>query len=534
MIKALIKKELLQFLSIYTFDRGKGKKRSAAASAAFLLILGFSFLSLSVMFFGSYMLLAEPIAAAGSDWMLFSMTGAVTLTIGVIGSVFTTYAMLYKAKDNELLLSMPIPPRVIILVRMATVFLTSLVSCAIAWTPSLAAYVINMGFSPTVLFSHVLMLFVLTALVTVVTSVLGWLIALVSRFFRNKSLVTVVLSLVFIAGYFVFYSRMNRIINTVIANLDKIEAAMHGWGWPLMQIGRAANGEILPLALIILLAAGLFALMYFVLSKTLFSVLTSTGKVKKAVYREKRARLGSVGSALLKREFAHFLSCPTLILNTGLGALMVVAGAIAAVIKAPAIRDFLAGFGFTGILSYAVRLLPMLLVSLVVSMDCFTSSSVSLEGKRIWLIQTMPVPAAKVLRVKELTHFLINGVPAVIASVALCFVVRCSVAETVLSAVGSLVFIWMTAAFGLMMNLIKPNLEWTNESVPIKQGLPVLFSMLFGAGSVFVSAIASMGLASLVGTWPAMLLLSAVWAAEAAVFDLWIRKKGSLKFSFLN
>jgi ABC-2 type transport system permease protein len=60
-----------------------------------------------------------------------------------IGSIFAAKAQLYEAKDNELLLSMPIPPSAILASRMLTLLLINLafdlmiaVPAGIAWAQS--------------------------------------------------------------------------------------------------------------------------------------------------------------------------------------------------------------------------------------------------------------------------------------------------------------------------------------------------------------------------------------------------------------
>lgn len=50
--------------------------------------------------------------------MYFAMMGLLASFFGVFGSVFNTYAGLYLAKDNDLLLSMPIPIRTILCARL--------------------------------------------------------------------------------------------------------------------------------------------------------------------------------------------------------------------------------------------------------------------------------------------------------------------------------------------------------------------------------------------------------------------------------
>ena len=94
--------------------RKKNRARSKAATIGYivffvLIMLGllggmFTFLSMS---------LCAPLAGAGMDWMYFALMSLLAIFLGAFGSVFNTYSGLYLAKDNDLLLSMPIPVSVI-------------------------------------------------------------------------------------------------------------------------------------------------------------------------------------------------------------------------------------------------------------------------------------------------------------------------------------------------------------------------------------------------------------------------------------
>ena len=58
-------------------------------------------------------ILCAPLHAAGLGWLYFAMMGLIAVLLGAFGSVFTTYSTLYLAKDNDLLLSLPIPVSVL-------------------------------------------------------------------------------------------------------------------------------------------------------------------------------------------------------------------------------------------------------------------------------------------------------------------------------------------------------------------------------------------------------------------------------------
>ena len=69
---------------------------------------------------------AAPWPQAGMGWLYFALMGLLAMFLGAFGSVFNTYAGLYLAKDNDLLLSMPIPVRYIMASRLLGVYLMGL------------------------------------------------------------------------------------------------------------------------------------------------------------------------------------------------------------------------------------------------------------------------------------------------------------------------------------------------------------------------------------------------------------------------
>lgn len=69
------------------------------------------------------------------DWLYFALMGLLAILLGSFGSVFNTYSGLYLAKDNDLLLSMPIPVNAIMGARLLSVYLLGL--CTRAWSSCL-------------------------------------------------------------------------------------------------------------------------------------------------------------------------------------------------------------------------------------------------------------------------------------------------------------------------------------------------------------------------------------------------------------
>ena len=147
MLKLLIKKQLAEIFRSYFYDAKKNKKRSKGATVLFfvffaLLMVGllgglFTALSLSI---------CDNLVPLGLDWMYFALIGLIAVLLGTFGSVFNTYAGLYLAKDNDLLLSLPIPVRSIILSRLLSVYLMGLLYSGVVTIPAAIVYLIKAPF----------------------------------------------------------------------------------------------------------------------------------------------------------------------------------------------------------------------------------------------------------------------------------------------------------------------------------------------------------------------------------------------------
>lgn len=118
--------------------------------------------------------------------------------------------------------------------------------------------------SQAVLF--LLTLLILPLLSLALTCVLGWLIALISSKMRNKSLISIILSLGFLGGYFYLYSNLNTWMQLLIANSEAVGKNIKNVLYPLFQMGRGALGNGLSFLIFTGITAVLFGAVYLILS----------------------------------------------------------------------------------------------------------------------------------------------------------------------------------------------------------------------------------------------------------------------------
>ena len=199
MFKALLKKQLLEINSYLFQNRRTGKLRDKKGVALCVTLYCALFLYLGVASFFSVGRLCEPLTANGSGWLYFAIVFSVSLAVGVFGSVFNTYASLYRAKDNDLLLSLPIPTVKILSARTIGVFISSFLYGSIVYIPALAARFVYAPVTVVGAAFSVLLLPVLAVLITFLTLILGWVVAFISARLKNRTFVTVFVFIAFFA-----------------------------------------------------------------------------------------------------------------------------------------------------------------------------------------------------------------------------------------------------------------------------------------------------------------------------------------------
>lgn len=477
MIKTLLKKQLLELNQNFFQDKKTGKAKSK--SRTILSIVGFAILMIGVlggMFFMLSMSL-QPLISMDMGWLYFLLMSMIALALGIFGSVFNTYASLYKAKDNEMLLSLPIPVSNILVVRLLGVYLMGAMYTLIVYLPAVIVYYLTVPLSLWHVVCPLIFGLLLTIVVLILSCVLGWGVAKASGRLKNKSLVTVVLSLAFLVAYYFVYFRASQMITELLQHAVTTGESIRMRAYPIYVVGRAAAGDGVALLLVSLVVVALFLLTVYVLAHSFLSIATATDVASRKAYRRQSLRRSSVAGALLGKEMRRLLASSVYMLNCALGTLLLPLAGILILWKGQDIITMMTllteGNGaMAGVLMIAV-------ICMLVSMNDITAPSISLEGNTLWLMQSLPVTPQQVLQTKIRLHVLLTAIPAVICSVCVCIVLQPDVYTALMIVVLPMLYALFGALFGLTVNLLHPNLTWTSETAVVKQSMSIL-AVLFG------------------------------------------------------
>ena len=121
----------------------KGSKNKNAGIGK-MIFMGLIFLYLAVVLFGVFGYLfssiLKPFIAIQYEWLYFALMAIMVVMFCFFGSVFMTQQEIYGAKDNDMLLSMPILPRDILLSRIFVILILNYIYEFIVGLPCIFIY----------------------------------------------------------------------------------------------------------------------------------------------------------------------------------------------------------------------------------------------------------------------------------------------------------------------------------------------------------------------------------------------------------
>ncbi len=459
-----------------------GKKKSKAIPAVFAFLLLYLLVAFEFIFVMLWLALSV-FCTVGLTWLYFALSGFLAAALTVMLNVFATQNQMYNAKDNELLLAMPIPPRTILMSRMAVLLASSLGSTLLVMAPAVGVYIYQFGgLSGAQIVGVLSSVLAITLTAQAITCLLGFLLHLVLRRVRNKAVGSMVFTIAFLVVYFTAYSQAGNVITYLITNGAEVASLIQVWAAPVYALGLACTGEVFHSLLLILGSLVIFCMVYWALSATFIRSVHGTsarGKTKGRKTATLSQKQRSPVDAVCRKELRRLLTSPVYLTNMGLGVLMLLAAAVAVPFFSSTIRSY---FVFLPQIEAHLPLLIGAMVTFLNGMTSFTAPSVSLEGKSLWVMRALPIAGRDVLLGKLKFHVLLAGSASTLAGLSVSITLGCGMAEVVLVTLLSAEIAVFMGMMGLIYNLLFPNFKWLNEAVPCKQGMPVLFSMLTGMG----------------------------------------------------
>ncbi len=511
---------------------GGSRKRAASGWAALLLAAG-----LCVYISGFYSFaIAGQLAEIGALHLLLLWVPAMAVIAGLFFTAFAAQGVVFGGRDADLLLSMPVPSLMVLGAKLIALYAENLVFCLFLALPAGAAWLWHGGGGGLLFVLRLLVgVLFLTLLPTVLSLAAGGVLSWLGGRFANRKAVNLLLYALLMVGVFVAGIQINLGVSALMAGelMAEIGDVSTGWELPFLWFQRGVCGSwgelggfCLGMLALALLAAGVCARFY----QQILTGLRSYGR--RAAYRFQRMNAAGRRCALLRKEAERYFGTPIYLFNTGIGLVLMPVAGIAAVVMGGKLRDMLAQAGMGGmpLLSLAAAVIAFL-----VSTVAITGSSISLEGKCLWILKEAPIPARELLNVKAGFHLLLVCPCVLVYSVGMAWGLGLTLAEGAALLAAGAAFAGFTALLGLTANLCFPKLDALNDMVVVKQSAAAFAATLGGMAAALACGGVVWGLtvSGLAGETAAMGVCAGLLLAGCAILYGWLQTRGVERFQGL-
>ncbi len=482
-----------------------GKKKSgtqAKISKGKLALFVFLYIYIAVIFASLAWIMADGIGKIlipfGFSQIYFGLFTAVSFSVVFILSIFETKATLYESRDNELLLSMPIKVKDIIVSRIFTVLIYNYAETFLLMMPVIIVYAVYGGSIWGIIGSITVSLFI-PLFATAISSGVGYIVAIISRKFNKNTFITVILSIGFMAAYFIGYNYILDGINGLADVSPELAADLAENLGIFGVIGTASLLNPFPLVIIMLLSISSAAVAYIFISKNYVSVITKKNGSINYEYKVAFFVKKSLFSALVMKEFKAFFSSANYILNAGIGSVFGVAAAFMVFIKRDNIMILIDIFSeiypnLFANMEGSIAIIASAFLLALSSMSFISAPALSLEGRNLWLLKSLPIPAKYILLAKTIPHITISSFTSVISSAIMIVALGISPVWWAFMFLIPLAGSAFSAFFCAVIGAAIPKFDYVSDVQAIKQSAASgvsMFSMMIislgiAGGSVFL------------------------------------------------
>lgn len=456
---------------------------------------------------------------------------AMPVTMFTLSGAFTLFSCIYKGgemllgfKDYDLQVAMPVSLTEIAVSRLIIQYITSMLMVLLIMIPAGGVYAYFASPDWTFYPMYIVSMLALPLLPAVIGSVIGALISRLAAMFRKSRYVNLIFTFAVFGAYLYLVFSLSsdsgeafgRIATTVSSSVTRVYP-------PARLFAGVLAGSFSDFAIFTLgsLAAFLLVAVFFTKNiRTLHDRVMA--KVAHRKFKMKTLRVSSPLKSLYKREFSRYFASTIYVMNTAFGTVMAVILAVAALIAG---RETVLGLFpeqngvsmidlLTGIMPFALGFLA--------SSCCTTGSSISLEGRQVWITQSLPVRAMDVFNSKMLVNMAVMAPSVIIAPAAMCYIFTPDLLTALSWFIVPIAYGLAICVFGLWLNLRSHRFDWKNETQIVKQsmaaGVPIFVAMLLSFGGGIAASAA--GEYALLTTYGLALLSLAI----AAAFYFTVRK----------
>ena len=531
---SLIKAAFSQDMSLFNYST---KKNSSKISKIILPVFLFICCGFSI---GSYAFpMADILSKVDLTYVVLSLFILIVTILTFIEGIYKSQGILFEARDNDLLSSLPIKKSYILFIRILKILTFQYLFNLMFLLPAFIAYIY---YEKPGAYFYIISIFIsllIPIIPTVLSSTIGYIVKLVSTKFKSKKIMQTLFSFVVFIGVFYLTSNINGFMDSLQENALGINDVITKIYYPLgLFISIIKKFDIITVIKLLLINIIPLLIFIFIGSKFYFKIISSSsehGTSKRKKIKEKEIKVRRPIIALTRKEIKRYFSSPVYMYNTGIGLILSVIGTVALCVKgAEYINTILVENEFD-LIGISLPVIFYAFILILGGMTSISSSSISLEGKTINITKSLPITEATILKSKILACFVIELPFLLLSDIIFIFVFKINILFSLLILGISLVIIFLNACAGLLANLKYPKMDASNDTEVVKQSMSSFVSVFAGMVVSMGSILAIFALCTANISNEIILLLNlAILLFISLILYLKVMKKGVKRYRDIN
>jgi len=441
------------------------------------------------------------------------------LTLSSVLTLFLTFfeinGLLFSLKDYDLVMSLPVSPRAVILSRVAVIYVMDFLFSFIAIVPAIFIYGAYTKAPLPVYFIQFTGVFLAPLIPIAISAGIGAIIMAISARFKYINIAAIIMSMAALTLITVFSININNQMPQEFLDIIAVTDAAVTKAYPPAYFYRVAvtSGSWAYLLIFAGMSLAAMALFVFLLGKFYLRINSAVSSRKQGAKYSLGKKTGTPFTALYKKELRRLFSCPVYALNACFGMVFLIAlSVISLFVDITGTLSEIGALDVKYILPFVMAFFP--------GMSITTASSISLEGKSRWLMCGAPVDQETVYKSKIAVNLTVCLPLLVISGILLSISFKAGFLGALFMVALPAAYSVFSAVTGLFINLKFPKYDWTSEFHVVKNSAAVLFSLLMGMSAAVMLLIFGIALAKyayIYQTVCIIIILGAAYALYAAI-----------------
>lgn len=532
----LVKTNLRESLDKRKFKQNKKQQ----AFVVYLLLMGVLFVGLSILYNVIYSM--QYVSTEQIDKIHnLSVVFFVLSTFMVFTSTISKMQTIFGGKDYDMLASMPIKKRDIVLSKIFNLYVVELIVCSILLIPNSIILTI---ITKNLFFLLLLPLaFVAPAFPMLVALFITAVMELLIKNKKAKTIISTVFTLILLVVVmgFAFYSSFsatsenggtqigmfNALADSAIYINPSVKFLQMAYAdnilWILAYVGSNFFLLFLVLSLVVLMYTKIHNNM------TMSKTNTKHKKNKNGLDRVERTQ---------RKEIAHltrvqFFKSKNAVMQSGMGLVLGVIFAIAAAVALANIKlEPTEGFDIQKFL-YENGFLISVGLAFFMGILPPAGTAISIEGKKFFVLKSYPMDFKGYLKEKLKFSYVVMGIPALIVSLILSIFVKQSVFSIVITILFPQLYCLALSAFTLFIDATVPYFYWKDELEVYKYHKSTII-VVFGDMGISMFTIIATVILSIFNPYLSGLFILLAFLIVSIVFYLILMKVTSKKLLYLE